>query len=93
MLQDEFLDSQTTGPFVLVLHCGYAETLMDEVDHCFRSWIKDLLSECACMRGKRPGRRQRKDTYVPNTGPVLVKHNQALDSVAQARFRGGSGGV
>lgn len=43
----------------------------------------------------RPGRRQRKDTYVPNTGPVLVKHNQALDSVAlaQAQFRGGRGGV
>lgn len=52
MLQDKFQDSQTTGPFVLVLHCGYAETLMDEVDHCFRSWIKDLLSECACIRGR-----------------------------------------
>lgn len=42
---------------------------------------------------KRPGTTQNKDTYLPNTGPVLVKHNQALDSMAQVRFRGGRGGV
>lgn len=31
-----------------------------------------------------PDERQRKDTYTPNTGPVLVSYNRALDRTAQA---------
>lgn len=84
MLQGKLLDSQTTSPFVLALHCGCPGTLMDEVDHCFRSWIKDLLSECACVKGRvlAEDRGKTPTVRVLNTGPVLVKHNQALDSMA-----------
>lgn len=34
-----------------------------------------------------PDKRRRKDTYALNTGPVLVSHNRALDSLAQVGSR------
>lgn len=63
-------------------------------DLCFRFWIKYFFVSWICLhKRKRPGTTPSKDTYAANTGPVFVKHNQALDSMAQVQFRGGRGGV
>lgn len=80
------------------IHCCIAEPparlSLYCTDLCRRFWIKYLFVLWICLhKRKRPGRTQSKDTHAPNTGPVLVKHNQPLDSVVQAQFRGGRGGV